>query len=102
MSSSTACLTHGLPLTWANNIGSGEDARMRRLAWIFAVLICYDGSFSISRLMFFYAPPPPHHAIFNWGAYSITAVRTYVRPVRPVRNTNGFRAISFEKIGVFN
>ena len=36
-------------------------------------------------------------------AYSITAVRTYVRPIRPsrpVRNTNGFRAISFEKIGV--
>ena len=44
-------------------------------------------------------------AIFNvargggGSAYSITAVRTYVRPVR---NTNGFRAISFEKIGVLD
>ena len=27
----------------------------------------------------FYAP-----AIFNGGAYSITAVRTYIRPIRPV------------------
>ena len=39
-------------------------------------------------------------------AYSITAVRTFVRPVRPsvrpVRNTNGFRAISFERIGVLD
>ena len=25
-----------------------------------------------------------------------------VRPVHPVRNTNGFHAISFEKIGVFD
>ena len=41
-------------------------------------------------------------AIFNGGAYSITAVRTYVRPVLPIRNTNDFRAISFEKIGVLN
>ena len=51
---------------------------------------------------FFYAP-----AIFNGEAYSITTVRTYVRPfhlsvpsVRPVRNTNGFHAIAFERIGV--
>ena len=45
----------------------------------------------------------PRH--FQWGAYSITAVRSYVRPVspvRPIRNTNGFCVISFEKIGVFN
>ena len=33
------------------------------------------------------------------GAYSVTAVRTYIRPVC---NTNGFRAISFEKIGVLD
>ena len=46
--------------------------------------------------MFLLMPPP---AIFNGGAYSITAVRTYVRPLR---NTNGFRAISFEKIGVLD
>ena len=54
----------------------------------------------------FYAP-----AIFNGegGAYSITAVHTYVRPsrpsrpsVRPVRNTFGFRAISFERICVLD
>ena len=48
---------------------------------------------------FFYAP-----AIFNGEAYSITTVRTSVHlsvpSVRPVRNTNGFHAISFERIGV--
>ena len=34
----------------------------------------------------------------GWGgAYS-----TYVRPVRPIRNTNGLRAISFEEIGVLD
>ena len=33
------------------------------------------------------------------GAYSITTVCTYVRPVH---NTNGFRAISFEKIGILD
>ena len=42
----------------------------------------------------YYAP-----AIFNGGAYSITAVRT---SVRPVCNTFGFRAISFERIGVLD
>ena len=36
----------GLPLTWANSIGFGETARMRRLAWTFAVRICYNGLFS--------------------------------------------------------
>ena len=41
-------------------------------------------------------------AIFNGGAYSITAVRTYDRPVRPVHNTFGFRVISFERIGVLD
>ena len=34
------------------------------------------------------------------GAYSITAVRT--TSVRPVRNTFGFHAISFERIGVLD
>ena len=43
---------------------------------------------------FYYAP-----AIFNGGAYSITAVRTYVHPVC---NTFGFCAISFERIGVLD
>ena len=41
----------------------------------------------------------PRH--FQWGTYSFTTVRTYVRPVPsvcPVRNTNSFRAISFEKM----
>ena len=33
------------------------------------------------------------------GAYSITLVRTYVRPVR---TKNGCRAISFEDIGVLD
>ena len=37
--------------------------------------------------------------IFLGGAHSITTVHT---SVRPVFNTNGFRAISFEKIGVLD
>ena len=44
-----------------------------------------------------YAP-----AIFSGGTYSITAVRTSVPSVRPVCNTFGFRAISFERIGVLD
>ena len=36
------------------------------------------------------------------GGYSITAVRTSVPSVHPVRNTNGFRAISFDKIGILD
>ena len=40
------------------------------------------------------------------GAYHITAVRkyigTYVPSVSPVRDTNGFRAIFFEKIGILD
>ena len=37
------------------------------------------------------------------GAYSITLVRPYVRTyVRPVRTKNGFRAISFENLGVLD
>ena len=43
--------------------------------------------------------PPPFSM---GGAYSITAVRTYVRPVRPIRNTFGFRVISLERIGVLD
>ena len=42
--------------------------------------------------------PPP----FSMGvedAYSITAVRTHIRPVR---NANGFRAKFIEKIGVLD
>ena len=45
----------------------------------------------------FYVP-----AIFNGGPYSVTSVRTYVHPVHPIRNTFGFRAISFERIGVLD
>ena len=45
--------------------------------------------------------PPPF--IMGGGAYSITLVRTSVRTyVRPVRTKNGFRAISFEYIGVLD
>ena len=39
------------------------------------------------------------------GAYSITAVRTYIRPVpsnRSIHNTNGFRAISLKRIGILD
>ena len=49
--------------------------------------------------------PPPF--IMGGGAYSITLIRTYVHTyvhtyVRPVRTKNGFRAISFENIGVLD
>ena len=46
--------------------------------------------------------PPPFSTGAGGGAYSITAVHTYVRPVRPVRSTNGIRSISFEKISVLD
>ena len=56
----------------------------------------------LTYTLFYYAP-----AICNGGAYSITLVRTSVLPyvrtsVRPVRTKNGFRAISFEYIGVLD
>ena len=38
----------------------------------------------------------------GWHIVSQLSVRTYVCPVRPVRKTFGFRAISFERIGVLN
>ena len=57
---------------------------------------CFFGYCQSSSFVY-YAP-----AIFNGGAYSITAVRTSVHPVRPVRNTFGFRAISSERIGVLD
>ena len=40
----------GLPLAWANSKGSGETARMRRLACTFAVHIFYKGCFPMPRL----------------------------------------------------
>ena len=49
---------------------------------------------------------PPPFIMGGGGAYSITLVRTYVRTYirtsRPVRTKNGFRAISFEYIGVLD
>ena len=38
-----------LRITWANGIGSGETTRMRRLTWTFAVRLCYNGSFPMTR-----------------------------------------------------
>ena len=44
--------------------------------------------------------PPPFSM---WGhIVSLLSVCTSVRPIRPIRNTFGFRAISFEKIGVLD
>ena len=109
----------------ADSVGPDQTAWMPRLIKAFAVCICskilfhvvqpkstsiwkviITGSVKISLLtifFFFYAP-----AIFKGGrgdAYSITAVRTYVSSiclfcpsVRPIHNTNGFRAISYEKM----
>ena len=46
---------------------------------------------------------PPPFIMGGGGAYSITLVRTSVHPyVRPVRKKNGFRAISFENMGVLD
>ena len=42
---------------------------------------------------------PPPFVMGGGGAFSITLVRT---SVRPVRTKNGFRAISFEHIGVLD
>ena len=38
--------THGLALRSANGIGSGETVRIHKLAWTFAVRICYNCPFS--------------------------------------------------------
>ena len=64
--------------------------------FVFVVLSCLF-------LAEFFMPPP----FIMGGAYSITLVRTsvhtYVRTyVRPVRTKNGFRAISYEYIGVLD
>ena len=63
-------------------------------------------SFSFASVFSYFLLSSPHccyaPAIFNGDAYSITAVCTYVRPVRPVRNINGFHAISFENIGILD
>ena len=52
---------------------------------------------SRKKLFFFILLLCPRH--FQWGAYSITAAHM---SVRPIRNTNGFHAISFEKIGILD
>ena len=39
---------------------------------------------------------PPH---FQWGGYSIALVLTYLHPIHM---QNGFRAISFENIGILD
>ena len=50
-----------------------------------------------------FMPPPFSVGSEGWGMrYSITAAHTYVRPSCPVRNTTGFSAISFEKIGILD
>ena len=52
-------------------------------------------------------PPPFSMGVGGVGGraghiVSPLSVRTSVRPVRPVRKTFGFRAISFERIGVLD
>ena len=54
------------------------------------------------QFFFFFLCPRHFQWGVGWGAYSITTVRRYVCPVRPVRNTFGFRVISFERIGVLD
>ena len=56
----------------------------------------------LNRLSYQFVMPPP----FIMGGGHIASplsVRPYVRPyIRPVRTKNGFRAISFEYIGVLD
>ena len=59
------------------------------------------------KKLFFMPPPFIMGGGGGGGAYSITLVRTYVRTyvrmyVRPVHPKHGFRAISFENIGVLD
>ena len=56
----------GLPLTWANSIGSGETARMHRLAWTSAVRICFNGSFPMTRLIKFLKQNLSINFGWNW------------------------------------
>ena len=63
------------------------------------IFVLFDFFQSFPQTSSFYAP-----AIFNGGhIVSPLSVRTRPsRPVRPVRNKNGFRLISFEKISVLD
>ena len=69
------------------------------------VIVTFPG-YRIVLLVRFKVHPCYAHSPFSmWEgerAYSITAVRTYVRPIRLVHNQNGFRSISFEKISVLD
>ena len=61
-----------------------------------AILVAGKGRWG----MFFIMPPP---FSMGGGECSITSLRKYVCPVLPVQsNTNGFRAISFERNGVLD
>ena len=53
----------------------------------------------MSYIVEFFMPPP-----VSVGVHIVSplSVHTYVRPVRPVHNTFGFCAISFERIGVLD
>ena len=65
--------------------------------YILQVLVC---SIAPDKGTFFYAP-----AIFNDGGehiVSLLSVRPFCPSVYPMSNTNGFSAISFEKIGVLD
>ena len=55
---------------------------------------------TIPELIYFIVMPPP----FSMGVHIVSPlfVRMSVPSVHPVRNTNGFHAISFEKIGVLD
>ena len=98
------CLCSGLPwFSWCFYLAlaavSWRDCHESSL-FRYSDLIWFSRFFFFFCFFFFVLFDAP----FQWGAggggtYSITAVRTYVRPVR---NTFGFRAISFELIGVLD
>ena len=57
-----------------------------------------DFFFQLKSIDRYYAPP-----FSRGGGVSITAVCTYIRlSIRPIGNTFGFHAISFERIGVLD
>ena len=56
-------------LVWASSEGSGETARMRRLAWTFAARIGYKYQIRLTRSIWYFINAISHMAhehIYNW------------------------------------
>ena len=57
---------------------------------------------SVVLLFFFFMPPSFSMGVCVWGGGGGGEHIVSPLSVRPVRNTNGFRGISFDKIGVLD